>query len=171
MTQAISVMTPLDLMSLLNDCDSDLSAYGHGRSLTRPAALALSTRCRRAIAAMSAPAPSHPFRLAQARQDLYQILVGGSPHGRVSDVLDELIAAVLERAHFADVLAEPQHGNCGVIQQKAARMKPVEAAREDVLNNAQGLLSSNPSTQRAAWEQMVVALDALIAEATREDQS
>ena len=85
--------------------------------------------------------------------------------------IDELIAAVLERAHFADLLAEPQHGNCGVIQQNAARMKPVEAAREDVLNNAQGLLESNPSTQRAAWEQMVVALDALIAEATREDQS
>jgi len=67
--------------------------------------------------------------------------------------------------------APEQHGNCGVIQQNAARRKPVEAAREDVLNNAQGLLESNPSTQRAAWKQMVVALDALIAEATREDQS
>ena len=105
------------LMALLVDCDSNLSAYGHGRPLLKEDAIALSTRCRRAVAALATQSinpvsdagqpPSSSFRLAQARQDVYQILVGGAPHGRVSDVLDELIAAVLEGADLIQPLPAP----------------------------------------------------------------
>jgi len=49
-------MTP-ELRQLLIDCDSDLSAYGHGRPLSREDAIALSARCRRAyVSAPLAPA-------------------------------------------------------------------------------------------------------------------
>jgi hypothetical protein len=38
--------TLAEVRELLNDCDSNLSAYGHGRPLTKRDALDLSDRCR-----------------------------------------------------------------------------------------------------------------------------